>query len=100
MLALYEQIRTRIFAMEVRSIRSDDLWMSATYKHSQVGDQETTIFTSIHFTWRPNVTAVDEVLPEIEKALAPFHPRPHWGKIFTLEPRKFLSRYPKLDAFK
>ncbi len=28
-----------------------------------------------------------QVLPVIEKELAPFNARPHWGKLFTISPR-------------
>jgi xylitol oxidase len=36
----------------------------------------------------------------IEKELAPFGPRPHWGKLFTLAPAELQSRYEKLPEFK
>jgi len=32
--------------------------------------------------------------------LAPFAPRPHWGKIFTLKPAVLQSRIEKLADFK
>ncbi|UFH52203.1 D-arabinono-1,4-lactone oxidase [Spirosoma sp. KNUC1025] len=41
-----------------------------------------------------------KVLPMIEKELAPFHARPHWGKLFTLAPATLQSRYEKLADFK
>jgi xylitol oxidase len=40
------------------------------------------------------------LLPQIEKELAPFNARPHWGKVFTLDPKVLQSRYEKLDDFK
>jgi xylitol oxidase len=55
---------------------------------------------TIHFTWKPETEAVLKLLPEIEKALAPFNARPHWGKIFTLAPSVLASRYEKLADFK
>jgi xylitol oxidase len=39
-------------------------------------------------------------LPAIERELAPFNVRPHWGKLFTLAPAVLQSRYEKLEAFR
>ena len=33
------------------------------------------------------------MLPVIEAALAPFDPRPHWGKLFTMSPERVRSSY-------
>jgi xylitol oxidase len=35
----------------------------------------------------------------IEGALAPFQPRPHWGKVFTLAPELVRSSYGMLPQF-
>jgi xylitol oxidase len=37
---------------------------------------------AIHFTWEPQPERVRLALARVERALAPFHPRPHWGKLF------------------
>ena len=37
---------------------------------------------------------------QIEKELAPFNARPHWGKVFTLDPKVLQSRYETLADFK
>jgi xylitol oxidase len=55
---------------------------------------------AIHFTWKPEWDAVSKLMPLIEKELAPYDPRPHWGKLFTLEPAQLRSRYEKLADFK
>jgi xylitol oxidase len=55
---------------------------------------------AIHFTWKPEWPAVKNVLPVIEQALAPFDPRPHWAKLFTMAPEKLQAQYPKLADFK
>jgi xylitol oxidase len=39
------------------------------------------------------------VLPIIEKQLAPFHARPHWGKLFTMPSARLQSLYEKLPDF-
>ena len=54
---------------------------------------------AIHFTWKPDWPAVRELLPAIETALAPFNPRPHWAKLFTLPADEVRSRYERLDDF-
>jgi xylitol oxidase len=40
------------------------------------------------------------VLPRIEKELAPFHARPHWGKLFTMGLGELQKRYDRLPDFK
>jgi xylitol oxidase len=65
--------------------------MSPCYKQASV---------AIHFTWKPDWASVKKVLPMIEKELAPFKVRPHWGKLFTLSPTVLQSRYEKLPEFK
>lgn len=87
---LREQISPHLLITEIRTIAADDLWMSMAYQRSSV---------AIHFTWKPDWPAVKQVLPVIEKELAPYEPRPHWGKLFTLPPGELRSRYAKLPEF-
>ena len=54
---------------------------------------------AIHFTWKQDWPAVSKLLPVIEKELAPFKARPHWGKLFTMSPSQLRSRYEKLPEF-
>jgi xylitol oxidase len=77
-------------ASEIRTIAADELWMSPCYRRACV---------TIHFTWRPDGPAVGAVMPRVEAALAPFAPRPHWGKLFTLPPGDVQARYEKRSAF-
>jgi xylitol oxidase len=76
---------------ELRTIDADQLWMSPCYKRPSV---------AIHFTWKPDWAAVRKLLPIIEKELAPYQVRPHWGKLFAVEPALLQSRYEKLNEFK
>lgn len=76
---------------EVRTIAADDLWLSPCYQRDSV---------AFHFTWVPDVPAVTALLPAIEEALAPYHPRPHWGKLFTLAPEVLAGRYERLADFR
>jgi len=88
---LGKQIGPHLFITEIRTIAADNLWMSPCHNQTSV---------TIHFTWKPETEAVLKLLPLIEKELAPFNARPHWGKIFTLAPKVLQSRYEKLGDFK
>jgi len=87
---LHEQIGPHLMITEIRTIAADDLWMSPAYKQDSV---------AIHFTWKPEWREVSKLLPMIERELAPFNPRPHWGKLFTIPPAQLQSRYEKLQEF-
>jgi alditol oxidase len=94
--ALYavNEIRDRIHPVlqisEIRTIAADDLWLSPFYKRDTV---------SIHFTWIADTEAVLPVVTLVEEQLAPFAPRPHWAKLFTLAPEVVRSRYERLPDF-
>jgi xylitol oxidase len=87
---LNEKISPHLLITEIRTIAADDLWISPCHQRDSV---------AIHFTWQQDWPAVKAVLPEIEKALAPFSVRPHWGKLFTIEPTVLRSRYQKMPEF-
>src|SRR5215207_321949 len=74
---------------EIRTMAADDLWLSLAYQRPTFG---------IHFTWRPDATAVAGVLDQIEAVLAPYEPRPHWAKVFT-GPFNFSQLYPRRADF-
>jgi xylitol oxidase len=87
---LRDRIAPLIQVSEVRTIAADELWLSMANGRPSV---------ALHFTWQPDWEAVRGLLPAIELALRPFEPRPHWGKLFTLEPDELRSRYDRLPAF-
>ena len=88
---LREHIAAHLLISEVRTIAADDLWMSPCYKQDCV---------AIHFTWQPDWPTVEKLLPRIEAELAPFHARPHWGKLFTMQAAQLQPLYPRLPDFK
>ena len=88
---LRDQISPHLMITELRTIDGDNLWMSMAYKQPSL---------AIHFTWKQDWESVKKVLPMIEKELAPFNARPHWGKLFTLAPAQLQSRYEKMADFK
>lgn len=87
---LRDKVSPHLLISEIRTIAADDLWMSMAYKQDSV---------AIHFTWKQDWPAVSKILPEIERELAPFTPRPHWGKLFTIPPSQLRSRYERLPEF-
>lgn len=88
---LNEKITPHLFITEIRTIKADDLWMSPCYKQTAV---------AIHFTFKQETDAVMQLLPLIEQQLMPFNVKPHWAKLFTLDPKILQSRYQKLADFK
>ena len=72
---------------EVRSIAADDLWLSPASGGPAV---------AIHFTWVADLGAVLPAVRAVERALAPFRARPHWGKVFTVPPATVRDLYPRL----
>ncbi|HWE86958.1 MAG TPA: FAD-binding protein [Terracidiphilus sp.] len=88
---LRDQITPHLFVTELRTIAADDLWMSMAYQRPSL---------AIHFTWKPEWPQVREVLPQIEAALKPFNPRPHWAKLFTIPPAQIEAQYPRIGDFK
>jgi xylitol oxidase len=88
---LRDQITPHLFITEFRTIAEDNLWISEAYKRPAM---------AIHFTWKPEWPAVKEILPHIEAKLAPFDARPHWAKLFTMQPERIQARYAKMKDFK
>ena len=76
---------------EIRTVAADELWMSPCYR---------TACVAFHFSFKQDWPALQALLPGLEEALAPFQPRPHWGKMFTMPPHKIRALYPRLADFK
>src|SRR5216683_327608 len=87
---LCDQVSPHLMISEIRTIAADNLWLSPCYEQPCV---------SIHFTWVQDWPAVRKLLPAIEKELAPFKVRPHWGKLFNMSPAELKSIYKRLPDF-
>jgi len=87
---LRDQVSPHLMITEIRAIAADELWLSPCYEQPCV---------TIHFTWKQDWAAVSKLLPVIEKELAPFHARPHWGKLFTKSPKELKGLYKKMPDF-
>ncbi|WP_049562501.1 FAD-binding protein [Nonomuraea sp. SBT364] len=89
-------IRPVLQIAEVRTVAADDLWLSPSYGRDSV---------AVHFTWIKDTAAVLPVIKLVEDTLAPFDPRPHWGKLFTRWPscpdrfRELVRRYDPHGRF-
>lgn len=76
---------------EIRTVAADAQWLSPSYGRDTV---------AAHFTWVEDTAAVLPVVRGLERALAPFAARPHWGKVFTTPADDLRARYPRLDDFR
>jgi len=75
---------------EIRAVAADDLWLSTSYRRDSV---------AFHFTWIADPPAVLPVVTLLENRLAPYDPRPHWGKVFTTPPDALRAAYERLPDF-
>jgi xylitol oxidase len=83
-------LRPVIQVSEIRTVAADALWMSPQYGRDTV---------ALHFTWRPEPAAVRRALAEVERVLAPFEARPHWGKLFLAGADEIRPLYERHGDF-
>ncbi|NIP92845.1 MAG: hypothetical protein GWO24_05015 [Akkermansiaceae bacterium] len=100
---LHEQISPLVLVTEVRSVAADDFVMSPCRGRESA---------AIHFTWRQHLEPGEAMLPSgltpevkavlrrIEEVLEPFDPRPHPGKLFTMERARLEQAYPGHSQFR
>jgi xylitol oxidase len=75
---------------ELRTVAADRLWLSMNHDRPSL---------AIHFTWKPLAGEVSAVLADLERALAPFAARPHWGKVFLAEAGEIAPLYGRHGDF-
>jgi len=88
--ALADGMRPLLQVSEIRRVAADRLWMSMNYEQDSVG---------IHFTWKREPDAVQELVAQIEAALTPFEARPHWGKVFHVDAAAIAPLYKRHSDF-
>jgi xylitol oxidase len=88
--SLADGIRPILQVSEIRAVAADRLWMSMNYGQATVG---------IHFTWKPEREAVEDMLVQLETALVPFEARPHWGKLFNADAEAIAPHYERMSDF-
>jgi alditol oxidase len=86
---LSADIAPLLHVSEIRAVAPDDSWLSPFYERQSV---------AFHFTWVVD-PRVYELLPRLERALAPWKPRPHWGKLFA-QTHALSEVYPRFEAFR
>jgi len=88
--ALADGMRPILQVSEIRRVAADRLWMSMNYEEDSV---------AIHFTWKREPDAVQEMVAQIEDALTPFEARPHWGKVFHADAAAIALLYKRHSDF-
>ena len=88
--ALAERMRPILLVSEIRRVAADRLWMSMNYEEDSV---------AIHFTWKREPEAVQQMVAQIEDALSPFEARPHWGKVFHADAAAIAALYKRHSDF-
>ncbi|MEU5083207.1 FAD-binding protein [Streptomyces sp. DSM 40868] len=89
--AIRETVAGVLQICEVRTIAADAQWLSPAHARDSV---------ALHFTWVRDEPAVLPVVRRLEEALAPFDPRPHWGKVFGIPAADLRDRYARLADFR
>ena len=87
---LHDVFAPILIAAEVRTIAADTAWLAPSAGRQSVG---------LHFTFRRDPAAVAAAVERIEEVLAPFDPRPHWGKVSAAGVARLHEAYPRLDDF-
>jgi xylitol oxidase len=90
LLELRTQLTPALFVGELRTVAADALWLSPQFGRDCLG---------IHFTWQRDPAAVAANVALIEAALAPFSPRPHWGKVMATAPDRLAGAYERFGDF-
>ncbi|MFF7093141.1 FAD-binding protein [Streptomyces rubradiris] len=89
--AVRETVAGVLQTCEVRTVAADAQWLSPAHARDSV---------ALHFTWVRDEPAVLPVVRRLEEALAPFDPRPHWGKVFGVPAADLRDRYARLADFR
>ncbi|WCN80224.1 FAD-binding protein [Micromonospora sp. LH3U1] len=87
---LADLIAPVLLVCELRTVAADELWLSPNHRRDSF---------VLHFTWIDDTAAVLPVVAAVEERLAPFAPRPHWGKVFVTDPAELAARYPRYADF-
>lgn len=88
---VHHHLEKVLIVCELRTVAADTMWLSPAFERDSL---------AIHFTCHRDWQGLKAALPAIEAALAPFDPRPHWAKAFTMTATQVQNCYPKLPAFR
>jgi alditol oxidase len=87
---LADRVAPVLQTSELRTIAADRLWLSPAHGRDSVG---------FHFTWIRDLERVLPVVALVEAALLPLGARPHWGKVYTVDPAAVLAGYSHAGDF-
>ncbi|MGP9604397.1 D-arabinono-1,4-lactone oxidase [Brachybacterium sp. AOP42-E1-35] len=86
-----ESERVRVtFPLEIRRAAADDVWLSTAY-------QRDTVYLAAH---RYHAEEAGPYLLLVQRTLANFGARPHWGKQHWLGARELARLHPRFDDFR
>jgi len=86
----FEQERVRVtFPLEIRRAAADDVWLSTAHGRD-------TVYLAAHRYHREDP---GPYLLLVQRTLAPFAARPHWGKMHWLGARELRALHPRLADF-
>lgn len=87
-----DEFSSAVQVMEIRTVAADDMWLSPFRGRETL---------AVHATWISDLRVVRPALERLERVLAPFEPRPHWGKYFLgFDRDQVESTYPMLPEFR
>lgn len=78
------------FPIEIRWVKSDDIWISPAYKRESV-------YIAFH-TYKK--APLPKYFQDMQEIAMEYNCRPHWAKMHTLENEYFAKVYPKWEDFK
>ncbi|MEZ5503264.1 MAG: D-arabinono-1,4-lactone oxidase [Halioglobus sp.] len=87
--ALESQHPEVFFPIEVRYVKSDDIWLSPFYQRDCCSIAVHRYFEE---DYRPYFRTIEPIFRK-------YHGRPHWGKLNTLQRSDFRQLYPRWDEF-
>lgn len=89
--ARFEAESVRVtFPLEVRRAAADDVWLSTAH-------EQDTVYIAAH---RYHAEEAGPYLLLVQRTLAAFGARPHWGKLHWLGARELSRLYPRFEDFR
>lgn len=78
------------FPLEIRRAAADDVWLSTAYRRD-------TVYLAAH---RHHTEEAGPYLLLVQRTLAAFGARPHWGKLHWLGARELRELHPRFEDFR
>jgi alditol oxidase len=85
---LAELINPILIITEIRTIASDQAWLSPMLRGDSV---------ALHFTWRNDPAAVNDAVQQIEAKLGDYGIIPHWGKVNAFDKSRLAAVHSRIS---